>query len=1235
MDIPQGATCRICRGEATEESPLFHPCRCRGSIKYIHESCLLEWISSKNIDISKTGAEVNCDICHHPFNFKTTYVEDMPEKIPFPILLKSTLKATFSKMRKSLEISLALVLFLFGWPLVWNTWARLYTFALDGTIPYEEDTIRSILFGFQENPEYYRNIVLTKSTVLKQLLWNYKFTALQIALIVILHIALYFQYDMIVREEVFSKMILHKIGPKLSINDMKARLMERFPMMDEAMIDHLAVALRARENNRQGIQDEAQRPIVVDRVQEREPLHEVNADEEVNPQNNINNMHLDSDDDENDPDFVVNDHDSDTDDEANHWGVGQQDEMNDPFRERFEEMMNRRAQNQFDNLLAQQQERNAQNAMNRPNAPIFIPPVQEAQPDEAMQDNDGANAVLINVKLKLSSILIYFVVGAVVCSLYLLLSYLIPTVVGYGLIRVYLKILEIAFRGFNLLMHYSKLSVVYFGLVKYIPFISVVHQELVVATTHQYLEYYQGYFDNSMKHSMLLRALPCLTTYLTAIAINTVVSEMISKGYGRHNGLSSNVKRQIFQITFAIRCTLKVFTLFFIELAGFPILAGVMLDIALFCPILGSPNKLLSIPQLFRIWPKLSFFAYWIIGTLYMYWFAKYIGMIRKHIIRPGVLFFIRSPEDPNIRILHDSLIHPMGIQLSRLCLSMFIYAVFIIAGFGLHTRVIFPMLWKSGFSTFSDKCKPDSFFDKTSLTILLAFTATRNILEKNSVLKRAVKDYWVYVFHVCARNLRLSSFIIGKDVPTERGHILYRNWFFKLFASQKAQWSNTELFTSPKTYDEALELFRENKSVHAYFIPDGVLMRVPSSDIVSRSYVQTMFVPVTTDDKILKPLDFKKINERNKSTAGEFGYLDEQNTEFDHYFVVYVPPNFRMRYMILIGLIWFFSSLLFISICLMSHYTSKLLMLPIEVFIMTNSNENKEEHINPYYVCIGLIILSQLLPKVYKLVEKRTLNKTHQVETEVEAENEDDENDVEVPMEPEVAFLDIVKDFKESFVFKLILSTLIAMGEFWIALISNIALLVHLIIAYNYCIALCGGSRFISFLPSSSGDLFTSTNDKIRTIFTIINSVLLLLKGKRTGSVFIKNKNRRTSELLKRLLSAVLTNTLKFHGSNLLVLAVLCVIFNVINGTLYLDMTWSSTAKFIPLVFNSVPSHSWSRTEHAYMMTLLLAYFSYFISNFMVTFSKYWNVLEQGVKDTIYTKGKKLENLPEEKDGQ
>lgn len=30
--------CRICRGEATELEPLFHPCKCSGSIKYVHQN---------------------------------------------------------------------------------------------------------------------------------------------------------------------------------------------------------------------------------------------------------------------------------------------------------------------------------------------------------------------------------------------------------------------------------------------------------------------------------------------------------------------------------------------------------------------------------------------------------------------------------------------------------------------------------------------------------------------------------------------------------------------------------------------------------------------------------------------------------------------------------------------------------------------------------------------------------------------------------------------------------------------------------------------------------------------------------------------------------------------------------------------------------------------------------------------------------------------------------------------
>lgn len=36
--------CRICRGPAETDNPLFHPCKCSGSIRYVHDQCLSKWI---------------------------------------------------------------------------------------------------------------------------------------------------------------------------------------------------------------------------------------------------------------------------------------------------------------------------------------------------------------------------------------------------------------------------------------------------------------------------------------------------------------------------------------------------------------------------------------------------------------------------------------------------------------------------------------------------------------------------------------------------------------------------------------------------------------------------------------------------------------------------------------------------------------------------------------------------------------------------------------------------------------------------------------------------------------------------------------------------------------------------------------------------------------------------------------------------------------------------------------
>ncbi|KAL0077524.1 RING-variant domain-containing protein [Phycomyces blakesleeanus] len=47
--------CRVCRCEATEEEPLFYPCKCSGSIRYVHQNCLHEWLAhSKREYVNKS-----------------------------------------------------------------------------------------------------------------------------------------------------------------------------------------------------------------------------------------------------------------------------------------------------------------------------------------------------------------------------------------------------------------------------------------------------------------------------------------------------------------------------------------------------------------------------------------------------------------------------------------------------------------------------------------------------------------------------------------------------------------------------------------------------------------------------------------------------------------------------------------------------------------------------------------------------------------------------------------------------------------------------------------------------------------------------------------------------------------------------------------------------------------------------------------------------------------------------
>ncbi|KAJ7036506.1 hypothetical protein C8F04DRAFT_953656 [Mycena alexandri] len=83
-------TCRICSAPAEVEQPLFYPCKCSGTIRYIHQDCLTTWLAHSK---KKT-----CDVCKHPYSFTKVYATDMPTRLPPVLLLRRVAQQSFFAM---------------------------------------------------------------------------------------------------------------------------------------------------------------------------------------------------------------------------------------------------------------------------------------------------------------------------------------------------------------------------------------------------------------------------------------------------------------------------------------------------------------------------------------------------------------------------------------------------------------------------------------------------------------------------------------------------------------------------------------------------------------------------------------------------------------------------------------------------------------------------------------------------------------------------------------------------------------------------------------------------------------------------------------------------------------------------------------------------------------------------------------------------------------------------------
>ena len=88
--VDEADTCRICRGEGSNEEPLFYPCKCSGSIKFVHQECLMEWLSHSQ--------KKHCELCKTSFRFTKLYDPKMPSSVPIPVFLRQAMVHTLKSL---------------------------------------------------------------------------------------------------------------------------------------------------------------------------------------------------------------------------------------------------------------------------------------------------------------------------------------------------------------------------------------------------------------------------------------------------------------------------------------------------------------------------------------------------------------------------------------------------------------------------------------------------------------------------------------------------------------------------------------------------------------------------------------------------------------------------------------------------------------------------------------------------------------------------------------------------------------------------------------------------------------------------------------------------------------------------------------------------------------------------------------------------------------------------------
>ncbi|KAF5006084.1 hypothetical protein FDECE_7514 [Fusarium decemcellulare] len=350
---------------------------------------------------------------------------------------------------------------------------------------------------------------------------------------------------------------------------------------------------------------------------------------------------------------------------------------------------------------------------------------------------------------------------------------------------------------------------------------------------------------------------------------------------------------------------MKVIMIISIEMLVFPLYCGLLLDGALL-PLFE--NTTFKSRMLFTYnYPLTSVFVHWFVGTGYMFHFALFVSMCRK-IMRQGVLYFIRDPDDPEFHPVRDVLERNLTTQLRKILFSAFVYGALVIVclggvvwGLSYTVPNVLPVHYSSN--------EPVLEFPVDLLFYNFLMPLAVNFFKPGDGL-HAMYTWW---FRTCARALRLTFFLFGERRIDEEGslHLGYGRkfrdlpWYKSLFLELDQKYHVVpktwkDFFDggdarprAPLTHSEIHSLTRHKNRLRDanQLTQSGHFVRAPASDRVK----------IPKGKKV-----FLEVDERGRRKDGQGDTDLYASTQYQ---MVYIPPHFRARVFLFILFIWIFAA--------------------------------------------------------------------------------------------------------------------------------------------------------------------------------------------------------------------------------------------------------------------------------------------------------------------------------------